>query len=74
MPHFVFHLSKRLFSEAALKSQVAAVHHKHLNIFSSEYVDEAIQLISTKNRGCSIKTSATAALLMCEDDLGLSTE
>lgn len=49
-PHFVFHLSKRLFSEVAITKKLYSVHARSLNIFSSEYVDEAVELIKKHNK------------------------
>lgn len=49
-PHFVFHLSKRLFSEAALSKKLLSVHARSLNIFSSDYVDEAVELIKKHHK------------------------
>ena len=45
-PHYVLHLSKRLFGETALAQSLARTNRKRLNIHSSEYVESSKRFIS----------------------------
>lgn len=59
----MFHLSKRLFSEAALKSQHIEVCHKRLNIISSDYVEDSLQFIAgVKKLGALSRQASVSAM------------
>jgi hypothetical protein len=46
-PHFVFHLSKRLFSETQIKQLTSPL---NLNILSAEYIGDATSFIQKKQK------------------------
>ena len=55
----MFHLSKRLFHESALKSTHLEVSKLHLNIISTDYLDESINNINTHKKTLSRTNSVS---------------
>ena len=47
-PHFVFHLSKRLFSETSLAKSQEETERSRLNILSSEYLEQSASMIRNR--------------------------
>ena len=44
-PHYVFHLSKRLYSESTLQQSFNRTARKRLNIYSSDYIEDSKKFI-----------------------------